>query len=156
MKIKQGVFILLLGLNTAAHAQEDLSLNSNRDVIEKMPLISLQPMLDFCRDRQPQMNTELDQAYQAAKLKLIAAVQAVRFNGVEPLKAKDVDLPVDAQFKQQLQGMLEGMSKSLQSVNATTFCPAFIERLNHFDQAQFQRIVELQYQKYLEQAQPKE
>ncbi|WP_180116766.1 hypothetical protein [Acinetobacter sp. YH12096] len=48
------------------------------------------------------------------------------------------------------------MSRSLQSVNATTFCPAFIEKLDHFDQAQFQRTVELQYQKYLEQAQPKE
>ncbi|WP_180173647.1 hypothetical protein [Acinetobacter sp. YH01024] len=156
MKIKKGFFILFLGLNTVVHAQEDLSLNSNRDVIEKMPLISLQPMLDFCRDRQPQMNTELDQAYQTAKLKLIAAVQAIRFKGVEPLKAKDIDLSVDAQFKQQLESMLEGMSRSLQSVNATTFCSAFIERLNHFDQAQFQRIVELQYQKYLEQAQPKE
>ncbi|WP_180009353.1 MULTISPECIES: hypothetical protein [unclassified Acinetobacter] len=47
MKIKQGVFILFLGLNTVVHAQEDLSVNSNRDVIEKMPLISLQPMLDY-------------------------------------------------------------------------------------------------------------
>ncbi|UUS61933.1 MULTISPECIES: hypothetical protein [unclassified Acinetobacter] len=67
MKIKRGFFILFLDLNTVVHAQEDLSLNSNRDVIEKMPLISLQSMLDFCRDRQPQINTELDQAYQAAK-----------------------------------------------------------------------------------------
>lgn len=43
---------LILSCSTVCIA-EDLTLRVNRDLIVKMPLLTLQLMLDFCRDQQP-------------------------------------------------------------------------------------------------------
>ncbi len=68
-----------------------------------MPLISLQPMLNFCREEQPQLNVELEKAYSVAKVKLVNAAKNVKYNGISPLQQKEIDQPVDAAFKHELQ-----------------------------------------------------
>jgi len=38
--------------------------------------------------------------------------------------------------------MLDEMSSSIRKVNTKKYCPFLIERLNHFDEAEFQRMLE--------------
>ena len=71
-----GLF-LILSCSTVCIA-DDLTLRVNRDLIVKMPLLTLQPMLDFCRDQQPQLNPELEQAYTGAKVKVLKATKRVQ------------------------------------------------------------------------------
>lgn len=44
------------------------------------------------------------------------------------------------------------MSSSMRTVNAEKYCPFLIKRLNHFDEAEFQRMVEMQYFDYMNRA----
>ena len=103
MKIIKFLIFCLLGYSNISLANEDLNMRTNRDVFEKMPLISLQPMLNFCREEQPQLNVELEKAYSVAKVKLVNAAKNVKYNGISPLQQKEIDQPVDAAFKHELQ-----------------------------------------------------
>ena len=152
MKIIKFLIFCLLGYSNISLANEDLNMRTNRDVFEKMPLISLQPMLNFCREEQPQLNVELEKAYSVAKVKLVNAAKNVKYNGISPLQQKEIDQPVDAAFKHELQKMLEIMSISIRKVDAEKYCPFLIKRLNHFDEAEFQRMVEMQYFDYMNRA----
>lgn len=154
MKRRIAVFVLMLNIGQLCHAHEDLTLQTNRDILEKMPLLTLQPMLDFCRDKQPQLNVELEQAYAGAKEKVLKAAKegviSVRKQGVATLQEQDLNLPIAADFKQQSQEMLIMMSRSLQQLDAATYCPVLIQRLNQFDQHAFQQTLELQYKAMFE------
>ena len=152
MKLIKFIFIPLLCYCNVSFAEEDLIIKKNRDIFEKMPLISLQPMLNFCREEQPQLNVELEKAYSVAKVKLVNAAKNVKYNGISPLQQKEIDQPVDAAFKHELQKMLEIMSISIRKVDAEKYCPSLIDRLNNFDQAEFQRTVEMQYSHYIDRA----
>lgn len=74
MKTRIAGLFLILSYSTVCIA-DDLTLRVNRDLIVKMPLLTLQPMLDFCRDQQPQLNSELEQAYTGAKVKVLKAAK---------------------------------------------------------------------------------
>jgi hypothetical protein len=151
-----GLF-LILSCSTVCIA-DDLTLRVNRDLIVKMPLLTLQPMLDFCRDQQPQLNPELEQAYTGAKVKVLKAVKegetsVLNLNHDEALfKEEELNSPVDAGVKRQFQEALEMMSRSLQQVDSAIYCPVLIQRLNHFDQHTFQQSVEMKFKQISEQA----
>ena len=155
MKIIKFLIFCLLGYSNISLANEDLNMRTNRDVFEKMPLISLQPMLNFCREKQPQLNVELEQAYLAVKQKLLNTAKVgkdIKYNGVSIFQETEMDQPIDPTFKQEIQNMLEVMSSSMRTVNAEKYCPFLIKRLNQFDEAEFQRMVEMQYFDYMNRA----
>jgi hypothetical protein len=68
------------------------------------------------------------------------------------LQEEALNSPIEADFKQQFQEMLEKMSRSLQQVDAAAYCPVLIQRMQHFDQQAFQKSVEMKYKKILNQA----
>lgn len=156
MKKGIAVLILMLSIGQLCHARDDLTLQANRDMLEKMPLLTLQPMLDFCRDKQPQLNAELEQAYAGAQAKVLKAAKeggiSVRKQGIAILQEEELNSPIEADFKQQFQEMLEKMSRSLQQVDAAAYCPVLIQRMQHFDQQAFQKSVEMKYKEILNQA----
>ena len=139
-----GLF-LILSCSTVCIA-DDLTLRVNRDLIVKMPLLTLQPMLDFCRDQQPQLNPELEQAYTGAKVKVLKAAKegetsVLNLNHDEALfKEEELNSPVDAGVKRQLQEALEMMSRSLQQVDSSIYCPVLIQRLNHLTSTLFSKV----------------
>ena len=152
MKIIKFLILGLLGYSNISLANEDLSMSTNRDLFEKMPLISLQPMLNFCREKQPQLNAELEQAYFVAKQKLINIGKDLKYKGVNIFQETEMDQPIDPTFKQEIQNVLEVMSSSMRKVNAEKYCPFLIEKLSNIDQAEFQRNVEMQYLDYMNRA----
>lgn len=90
-----------------------------------MPLISLQPMLNFCREEQQQLNVELEKAYSVAKVKLVNVAKNVKYNEISSLQQKEI---VDPVFKYELQKMLELMSASIQKVDVEGCYSSLIER----------------------------
>lgn len=121
MKIIKFLIFCLLGYSNISFANEDLNMRTNRDIFEKMPLISLQPMLNFCREKQPQLNVELEQAYLAVKQKLLNTAKVgkgIKYNGVSIFQETGMDQLIDPTFKQEIQNMLEVMSSSMRTVNA--------------------------------------
>lgn len=64
--------------------------------------MSLQPMLSFCRENQPQMNAEMEQAYSAVKQKLLNTAKAgkdIKYNGVSIFQETEMDQSIDPMFK---------------------------------------------------------
>lgn len=94
MKIIKSLIFCLLGYSNISLANEDLNMRTNRDIFEKMPLISLQPILNFCREKQPQLNVELEQAYSAVKQKLLNTAKVgkdIKYNGVSIFQETEMD-----------------------------------------------------------------
>ena len=64
--------------------------------------MSLQPMLNFCREKQPQMKVELEQAYLVVRQKLLNTVKAgkdIKYNGVSIFQETEMDQSIDPMFK---------------------------------------------------------
>ena len=64
--------------------------------------MSLQLMLNFCRENQPQMNVELEQAYLVVRQKLLNTVKAgkdIKYNGVSIFQETEMDQLIDPMFK---------------------------------------------------------
>ena len=64
--------------------------------------MSLQPMLSFCRENQPQMKVELEQAYLVVRQKLLNTVKAgkdIKYNGVSIFQETEMDQSIDPMFK---------------------------------------------------------
>ncbi|AYA69102.1 hypothetical protein CDG62_12615 [Acinetobacter sp. WCHA55] len=64
--------------------------------------MSLQPMLNFCRENQPQMNVELEQAYSAVKQKLLNTAKVgkdINYNGVSIFQETEMDQSINPMFK---------------------------------------------------------
>ncbi|MEJ2897909.1 hypothetical protein WAE57_00685 [Acinetobacter sp. NS-4] len=152
MKITKIMVFCAVFLSNYCLAREDLTIHTNRDIFEKMYLITMQPMLNYCRETQPQLNLELETAYAIVSVKLLKAVRTAKLEGLSPIQKKEMDQPVDANFKNALKVMLSAMDQSMRRVDSKIYCPYLISKLNAFDEAEFISAVEAQYRAYIERA----
>ena len=152
MKIIKLMIVPLIFWANSCWAEEDLTFKTNRELFDKMPLLTMQPMLNYCREAQPLLKPELEQAYANAKLKMVQAFKKINLDSDHILQPHEMDQPVSDQIKIEIQEMMTMMDKGIRTMNAEKYCPYLINKLNTLDEVELQNQVERQYEKYVERA----